>query len=228
MYKKYEHISTGESFFLINDDIYLYRDNDTVPNYILLESVSFKTRYIMTKEELANSFKYISEGDQKNILKNIKKEKIEIYTDGCSLTHMENKPGGWTSVIKKEGKEETIMYSGSKLESDNNYMELMAVVETLKKLDKDYYIELYSDSKYVVDGINIYLNKRIQNNFKNIKNDELRELWSEYYKVIAGNTVIATWAPSSSMEELELCDKSSKKEAKKLKDSNDYDSFFNT
>jgi len=228
MYKKYEHINTSESFFLISDDVYLYKESDTIANYILLESVKYKTRYVLTREELEKSFKYVNDGDHKDVLKSIEKEKIEIYTDGCSLTHMENKPGGWGSIVRKEGQEKVIMYSGNKLNSDNNYMELMAVVETLKKLKKDYYIELYSDSKYVVDGINIYLNKRIQNNFKNIKNDDLRNLWTEYYKAVAGNTVIATWVPSSSMEELEMCDKSSKKEAKKLKNSKDYDSFFNT
>ncbi len=227
MYKKYQHIETNEDFFLISDSILIYRNKNTTPNNVLMESIVYKTQYVMTKEELNTSFKYISEGDQKDVLKNIEKEKISIYTDGSSLTHMEGKPGGWASILKhQEEKTESVMYSGSKINSDNNYMELMAVVETIKRLDKIYYIELYSDSKYVVDGINIYFNKRVQNNFKNIKNDDLRELWVEYYGAVKQNIVIAIWVPSSSMEELEICDKTSKKEAKELKSKKDYSSFF--
>jgi ribonuclease HI len=228
MYKKYQHIHTNEMFFLINDGVYLYKNQDTTNGYVLIESSKYKTQYVLTADELKDSFKYLNEGNQKDILMNVEQEKIEIYSDGCSLTHLEKKPGGWASIVKKKSSKETLMYSGSKLNSDNNYMELQGVVETLKKLDKDYYIEVYSDSKYVVDGINIYLNKRIQNNFKNIKNDELRELWVEYYKAADKNTIQAIWVPSSSMEELEICDKSSKKAAKELKSSEDYNSFFNS
>jgi ribonuclease HI len=213
-------------FFLLNNNVFLYQDQNTYANFILLESETTRTQYTLNQTTLEKYFKFLGEQEAKDILYNEEKEKIKIFTDGCSLTHMENKPGGWASILKKDGKNNTQLFSGSKLNSDNNYMELLGVVETLQQLDKSYYIELYSDSKYVVDGINIYLTKRIQNNFKNIKNDELRELWERYYEVIKTHTLIALWVPSSSMEELDICDKTSKQEAKKLKSKTDFNSFF--
>lgn len=227
MNKKYEHIFTNEEFFLINDDSFLFDDNGTIGNYVILESTKTKTTYTLTKDNLDKYFKFLGESTSIDLLKNIEKEKIQIYSDGCSLSHIDNKPGGWGSVLKKDSNDDFTVYSGSLINSDNNYMELLGVVETLKKLKSSYYIELFSDSKYVVDGINIYLKKRLQNNFKKIKNEKLKELWVEYYKYSIEHTIIAIWKPSSSQKELDICDGLAKRKALELKSNTDFNSFFN-
>ena len=77
------------------------------------------------------------------------KAKIEIYTDGACLGNPG--PGGWGAVLLyKEHKKEI---SGSEKETTNNRMEIRAVIEALRLLKKPSQVTIYTDSKYVMDGI---------------------------------------------------------------------------
>jgi ribonuclease HI len=77
--------------------------------------------------------------------------KIYIYTDGSSLGNPG--PGGWAAILKYKNSEKEI--SGGEKFTTNNRMELLAVIESLDKIkNKNIPIELYTDSKYVVDSIN--------------------------------------------------------------------------
>ena len=74
---------------------------------------------------------------------------ITIYTDGsCSRNPG---PGGWGAVLIYKGTEKEI--SGGNPETTNNRMEMTAVIEALSALKEPCRVELYSDSKYVVDSI---------------------------------------------------------------------------
>ena len=76
-------------------------------------------------------------------------KRVEIYTDGaCS-----GNPGigGWGSILIYKGVEKII--SGGELSTTNNRMELTAVIEALSLLKEPCIVELYSDSKYVIDGL---------------------------------------------------------------------------
>ncbi len=78
-------------------------------------------------------------------------DKLYIYTDGSSLGNPG--PGGWGVVMKFRDKIKEI--SGGEKKSTNNRMELTAVIEAMESIkSKKYPIEIYSDSKYVVDSVN--------------------------------------------------------------------------
>jgi ribonuclease HI len=97
---------------------------------------------------------------------------IHIFTDGASLVH-KGKIGGWSAVIVHQDTINEI--SGAKPNTTNNRMELYACIKALEVIDnKIIPIKIYSDSSYVVDGMNEWRFNWIANNWKRIKN---RELW---------------------------------------------------
>ena len=74
---------------------------------------------------------------------------IEIYTDGACSGNPG--PGGWGAVLRYNGREKEL--SGGEAQTTNNRMELTAVLSSLSLLKEPCIVELYSDSKYVVDAI---------------------------------------------------------------------------
>lgn len=77
-------------------------------------------------------------------------DKIYIYTDGSSMGNPG--PGGWGVVMKFRNRTKEL--SGGEKFTTNNRMELLAVIEALESITVNKYpIEIYSDSKYVVDSI---------------------------------------------------------------------------
>lgn len=76
-------------------------------------------------------------------------KKVTIYTDGaCS-----GNPGagGWGAILQYNGHEKEI--SGGDKITTNNKMELLAVISALELLKEPCEVDLYSDSKYVIDSI---------------------------------------------------------------------------
>ena len=80
-------------------------------------------------------------------------KKIEIYTDGACRRNPG--PGGWGALLIYQGTKKTL-YGGAS-DTTNNRMEMQAVIEALKVLKSKCEIKLYTDSKYVMDGINKWL-----------------------------------------------------------------------
>ena len=74
---------------------------------------------------------------------------VTIYTDGACSGNPG--PGGWGAILSYRGKEREI--SGGAAETTNNRMELTAVIEALSLLKEPCAVELWSDSKYVVDAL---------------------------------------------------------------------------
>ena len=74
---------------------------------------------------------------------------IKVYTDGSCLENPGN--GGWAAIIIDDGKKTQI--KGSKKNTTNNQMELLAPIEALKKIPKGSEIQIFTDSKYVKSGI---------------------------------------------------------------------------
>ncbi len=76
-------------------------------------------------------------------------KQVELYTDGACSGNPG--PGGWGPILiyKGIGKE----LSGGEESTTNNRMELTAVIRGLSALKESCIVELYSDSKYVIDGL---------------------------------------------------------------------------
>ena len=126
--------------------------------------------------------------------------KITIYTDGaCS-----GNPGvgGWGAIlIYKDNKKE--LYGGN-LHTTNNKMELTAVIEALKSLKKECEIDLYTDSKYVKDGITEWLYNWKKNNWKNSQKKDVlnKELWQELDNLQSSHKINWYWVKGHANNEL--------------------------
>lgn len=76
-------------------------------------------------------------------------KEVEIFTDGACQGNPG--PGGWGAILRYQGREKEI--SGGNPDTTNNRMELTAVIEALRLLKEPCAVTLYSDSKYVCDGV---------------------------------------------------------------------------
>ena len=130
--------------------------------------------------------------------------KILIYTDGSALGNPG--PGGYGILMKTpDGKFEKTFSKGFRL-TTNNRMELMAVIEALKKIkNKDLPIEIYTDSKYVIDAINQkWINRWKAKGYAKVKNPDL---WREFIKASEGLDYKVYWVKGhNGHPENERCD----------------------
>ena len=74
---------------------------------------------------------------------------ITIYTDGACSGNPG--PGGWGAILRYRDTEKEL--SGGAAETTNNRMELTAVIQGLRLLKEPCAVELWSDSKYVIDAL---------------------------------------------------------------------------
>ena len=74
---------------------------------------------------------------------------VTIYTDGACSGNPG--PGGWAAILQYGPHRKEL--SGGEAKTTNNRMELTGVIEALKKLNEPCQVELYSDSKYVIDAL---------------------------------------------------------------------------
>lgn len=74
---------------------------------------------------------------------------VTLYTDGACSGNPG--PGGWGAILEFNGVEKELC--GGAETTTNNRMELTAVIEGLKALKEPCIVELYSDSKYVIDAL---------------------------------------------------------------------------
>ncbi len=80
-------------------------------------------------------------------------KKVLIYTDGACRGNPG--PGGWGALLRYGDKEKTLL--GAETDTTNNRMELMAAIQALAALNTACLVELYTDSKYVQQGISEWL-----------------------------------------------------------------------
>lgn len=110
--------------------------------------------------------------------------RIEIFTDGACSGNPGK--GGWGAILRHKDVEKEL--SGAEMETTNNRMELTAVIEALKALKTKCVITLYTDSRYVMDGINEWLPNWKRNNWKttnkksDVKNVDLWQVLDELVK----------------------------------------------
>ena len=105
---------------------------------------------------------------------------IEIYTDGACRGNPG--PGGWGALLIS-GKHQKTMHGGDP-ETTNNRMELTAAIEALNALRGHSSVILYTDSKYVMDGINEWMPNWIKRGWKTaakkpVKNKDLWQALDE-------------------------------------------------
>ena len=103
---------------------------------------------------------------------------IDIYTDGACSGNPGK--GGWGAVLIY--KDNIKQISGFNQQTTNNQMELTAIIEALKSVkDKNCLINLYTDSKYVIQGIEEWIFNWKKNGWKTADKKPVKnyELWVE-------------------------------------------------
>lgn len=136
----------------------------------------------------------------------IMKKEVEIFTDGaCS-----GNPGaGGYGVILRFGNISKEL-SGGEAHTTNNRMEIMGVIAGLTALKEPCEVKIYSDSKYVVDSINLgWAKKWRSNGWKRGKNEPAlnSDLWEKMLNLIEKHDVKFIWVKGhAGHAENERCD----------------------
>jgi ribonuclease HI len=102
---------------------------------------------------------------------------VLLFTDGsCSGNPG---PGGWAYILRHPTSGKEIERSGAEPLTTNNQMELMAVIQGLSALKTRSRVEIYSDSKYVLQGLSEWLDGWIAKGWKTASKQPVKnqELW---------------------------------------------------
>ena len=121
---------------------------------------------------------------------------VNIYTDGACRGN----PGigGW-GVYIEYGETTKELYGGDKL-TTNNKMELTAAIKGLEALNAKCQVNLITDSEYVMDGINSWINGWKKNNWKNSQKKDVKnkDLWIQLDKLNSLHEVKWSWVKGHS------------------------------
>ena len=120
------------------------------------------------------------------------KKTVTVYTDGACSGNPG--PGGWAAILLYKGTEKVI--SGAEADTTNNRMELTAVISALECLKEPCLVELYSDSKYVIDALDKGWAQSWQK--KNWKKSDGKpalnpDLWSRLLALVAQHEIRYHW-----------------------------------
>ncbi len=117
---------------------------------------------------------------------------ITIYTDGACSGNPGK--GGWGVIILEANKEE-ILLNGGDNNTTNNRMELTAAIEALKYFKNKKDITLITDSKYVKDGIQSWIQNWKKNGWKTAAKKPVKnkELWMSLDDLIAKHSINWEW-----------------------------------
>mgnify|MGYP005662030987 FL=1 len=123
-------------------------------------------------------------------------ERIKIYTDGACRCNPGR--GGW-GVFIINGQENKKIFGG-KIETTNNEMELTAAIKGLESFNSPTDLDLYTDSKYVMDGINDWIHNWKNNGWKtaNKKPVKRSNLWKELDRLNNFHDVKWNWVKGHS------------------------------
>ena len=133
---------------------------------------------------------------------------VELYTDGACSGNPG--PGGWAYVLRHPASGAEREMSGAERETTNNRMELIAVIEGLRAVTRPSVVDVYSDSKYVLDGLKEWLPNWKQRGWrtaakKPVKNEDL---WRTLDRLMGEHELRFHWVRGHSEHpENERCDR---------------------
>ncbi len=116
---------------------------------------------------------------------------VEIHTDGACLGNPG--PGGWGALLRFAGREREL--SGGDAATTNNRMELMGAIVALETLSEACTAVLYTDSKYVQQGISEWMPKWLRQGWKTSSGQPVknRDLWERLHAAAARHRVEWRW-----------------------------------
>ncbi len=116
---------------------------------------------------------------------------ITIYTDGACSGNPG--PGGWGVLLRWNGHEKELF--GGEAETTNNRMEMMAVIRALEALKNPSEVALYTDSKYVMQGVAEWLEGWKAKGWKTAAKKPVKnvDLWQEIDALVQVHDVAFHW-----------------------------------
>ena len=132
---------------------------------------------------------------------------IEIYTDGACRGNPG--PGGWGASLRftpdSSGNTKPVQKDlyGFQAEATNNQMELMAVIQGLESLKRTCPVKIYTDSKYVLDGITKWMANWKAKGWKTAAKKPVKnvELWKRLDAAVQSHEVTWQWVKGHSGDE---------------------------
>ena len=118
--------------------------------------------------------------------------KITIFTDGACSGNPG--PGGWGALLIYVDKAEKELFGYSEM-TTNNRMELLAVINSLEYLPQNSSVDIYTDSIYVKNGITVWLDNWIKNNWRTANKKPVKniDLWQQLKQIISNHNVNFYW-----------------------------------
>ena len=118
-------------------------------------------------------------------------DKVEIFTDGACSGNPGR--GGWGAILRYGGTEKEL--SGGETNTTNNRMELTAAIRSLEALKRPCTVDLYTDSKYVKDGVMLWLRGWKARGWKTADRKPVKnvDLWEQLDKQVQKHQVILHW-----------------------------------
>jgi ribonuclease HI len=116
---------------------------------------------------------------------------IDIYTDGACKGNPG--PGGWGVLLKSNGTEKELF--GGELNTTNNRMEMMAVIQALEALKRPCKVNLYLDSKYVLQGITEWIEGWKARGWRTASKEPVKniELWQRLDAIVTNGGHQIDW-----------------------------------
>ncbi len=123
-------------------------------------------------------------------------KKVEIYTDGACSGNPGK--GGWGAVLLYNSAQKEI--SGFESQTTNNRMELKAPIEALKILKEKCEVNIYTDSRYVQEGMTKWIYSWQKNGWRNSNKEEIKnsDLWLELLELSKKHEVKWHWVKGHS------------------------------
>ena len=106
---------------------------------------------------------------------------VEIYTDGACKGNPG--PGGWGAYFKVQNSEKELW--GGEIQITNNRMELIAVIQAIKSISESKKLKIFTDSKYVKNGIQDWIINWEKNGWKTASKKPVanKDLWIQLNKI---------------------------------------------
>ncbi|PPR23022.1 MAG: Ribonuclease HI [Alphaproteobacteria bacterium MarineAlpha10_Bin3] len=116
---------------------------------------------------------------------------VDIFTDGACSGNPG--PGGWGAILRYRGTEREI--NGGEANTTNNRMEMMAAIQALEALRRPSRVTLYTDSKYLSDGITKWIHGWKRRGWKTAGKKPVKnqDLWQRLDAAIAGHDIEWRW-----------------------------------
>lgn len=127
------------------------------------------------------------------------KQSIVMYTDGACRGNPG--PGGWGVSLRYNGHNKSL--NGSEIATTNNRMELMAAIRGLESLTRDCRVDLYTDSKYVLQGITEWMPNWKQRGWKTAAKKPVKnvDLWQRLDAIVQQHDINWHWVKGHSGDE---------------------------